>query len=117
MAAVHADRVPPLLAGEDAAHALQGPDHGARQGRGAAGLRMDRVGGLVQDDLVARLAPDPVGDLVAHGARRQEQGGLLAQQLGGLVLKPVRGRVSALLQRRPSQFPIVLSGFAHLANV
>ena len=78
---VAADRPAHLVGGEHPPLAGQGAEHHARErGRGAA-LEVQGVARLVEDDLVARLRMGPVGDLVAHGARGQEQRRVLAEQL------------------------------------
>ena len=83
---------------EHAAPARQRPHHQARERRRPAGFEMQRVGGLIENDLLPGPRPDPIGDLVAHGARGQEQGARLAQQFGDPVLQPVhRGILAALL--------------------
>src|SRR5688500_2237337 len=55
------------------------------------------MGGLVQDDLVPGPAMHRERDLVAHGARRQEQRRLLAKQLRHGVLEQVDGGILELL--------------------
>ena len=55
------------------------------------------MGGLVQNDLVSRPAVHRERHLVAHRARRQEERGLLAQQLGDRVLQLIHRRVLELL--------------------
>ncbi len=60
-------------------------------------------GGLVDDEVVFAAADRflaaaevrELGDQVAHRARRDEQPGLLAEQLGGAILEGVDGRVVA----------------------
>ena len=86
-----------LVGGEHAIWAVQHADHHARIGRGAAGLGVDDMGGLVGDDLVAQPAMDPDGGLVAHGAARHENRVFLAQDLANAVAQAVDGGILVLL--------------------
>ena len=97
--AVHgADRIGELLGRIDPGLAVESADHGAGERRRAAAFGGDDVGGAVADHLVAGAAMDQQRDLVAHGAGREEDGGLLAQQGRDARLKRVdRGVFAALL--------------------
>ena len=53
--------------------------------------------GVMQDHRLAGCHVQADADLVAHRPRRQEQGGLVPQQLGDPVLEAVDGRVEAAL--------------------
>jgi hypothetical protein len=55
------------------------------------------VSGAVEQHFVAGLGVDFDGDLVAHRTGRQEDGRLLAEQLGHHLLEQVDRRVLALL--------------------
>ena len=48
---------------------------------------MQHMAGLVEDDLLARLDPDAIGNSITHGAGRAKQGGFLAQQFAGHLLE------------------------------
>ena len=94
---VPADRPAHLVGSEHPPLAGQGAEHRARErGRGAA-LEVQGVARLMEDDLVARLRVGPVGDLVAHGARGQEQRRVLAEQLRDHGAELAHGRVLVAL--------------------
>ena len=57
----------------------------------------DHVALDADDDLVAGRAEVPQGELVGHRPRRDQQGGLGAQQGGDLLLQAVDARVLAVL--------------------
>ena len=60
-------------------------------------LGIDDVGGAVGDHLVAQPAMNADGDLVGHGAARQEDRVLLAQKLADALAQAVDGGVFHLL--------------------
>src|SRR3712207_6457063 len=64
---------------------------------GAARLEVDRMGGMVGQHLVAGAAVHPERDLVAHRARRQEDGHLLAEEVRDHLGQQVDRRVFAFL--------------------
>ena len=69
----------------------------AGQRAGSAALEMDRVRGVVRDDLLARPRVHAQRDLVAHRPRRQEDGRFFAQQLGHHLAEQVDGGILHLL--------------------
>ena len=69
----------------------------AGQRCGAAGFEMDRVRRLVRQHLLAVAAVDAERDLVAHGARRQKERRLLAEEVGDHLLEEIDRRVLVLL--------------------
>ena len=104
-----------LLRREDPAVAVERVDHQLRVLRGPARLGDDRVRRAVQDQLVAaRPRVQPERDLVAHRAARQEQRGLLPEQLGHALLEAVGRRVGEPLLvghlRRRDRLPHRLGG-------
>src|SRR3546814_5361725 len=70
-----------LRGGEHAALAIERPDLGAGEDGGARALEIEDVRSPVRQDFVARPAVQHDRDLIAHRARRQEDGVLLAEQL------------------------------------
>ena len=92
-----ADRFLDLLAGEHAIGTVDHADHDAGIGGGATRLGVDDVGRAVGDHLVAQPAVHADGDLVAHGAARQEHGVFLAQKFADLVAQAVDRGVFHLL--------------------
>ena len=92
-----ANRGPHLIGVEHAAIALEHADVGPRQGGDAARLGVHAVRPPIEDDLVARLAVDAIGHLVAHLARRKKNGVVLAQKLGHHGAKTVDRRILARL--------------------
>src|SRR6267142_2643547 len=65
--------------------------------RRATALEVDRMRRLVRQQLLAVAAVHAERDLVTHGARRQEERGLLAEELGDHLLEEIDGRVFELL--------------------
>ena len=83
---------------EGAARAVERGEHRAPQRRRAARLEAQRVGGAVQQHLVAAVAEvQAEADRVAHRARRQEDGGLVAEQLGDALAQRRDRRVGEAL--------------------
>jgi len=72
-----------------------GHDLDAAEGGGAARLGEEDVGVGVGDDLLSLPRTDQHADEVAHGSAGHEEGGLLAEPLGGDLLEAVDGRVLA----------------------
>jgi hypothetical protein len=69
----------------------------ARVGRGTSGLVPHGMGSLSNGDFVAGARQDPQSGLVRHRPGREEERGLLAEQLGDVVLEPVGRLVFAEL--------------------
>src|SRR3546814_18771737 len=72
---------PTRRSSELAALAIGRPDLGAGEDGGARALEIEDVRSPVRQDFVARPAVQHDPDLIAHRARRQEDGVLLAEQL------------------------------------
>src|SRR3546814_5123890 len=72
---------PTRRSSELAALAIERPDLGAGEDGGARALEIEDVRSPVRQDSVARPAVQHDRDLIAHRARRQEDGVLLAEQL------------------------------------
>ena len=68
-----------------------------REGRGRAHLPLHDVGAGVDEDLVAGFAEHAQRHLVAHRPGREEERGLLAEELGGVLLEAIDARVFARL--------------------
>jgi hypothetical protein len=64
---------------------------------GGAGFVPDDMRLVAHDDVVARPGQQLEAGLVRHGAARQEEGGLLAQEIGDPLLQPAHRRVLAVL--------------------
>lgn len=94
---VGADQGLDLRSGEDAVVGVDGADRCAAVNGRAAAFKVDRVAGRFDDDLVTGSAVDGVGDQIAHRAGREEEGGLLAGEVGDHVLKAVDAGVFAFL--------------------
>ncbi len=77
--------------------ALEGLHVHAGEGGGAARFEMDRVRRLVREHLLARPAMHAQGDLVAHRARRQEEGRLFAEKVRDHLLQEIDGGVLVFL--------------------
>ena len=105
-----ADRGLNLFAGEHPVGTVEHADHDAGIGGRAAGFGIDDVRGLVGDDLVTQAAMDSDGDLVAHGAARQEDRIFLAQELADPLAQPLDGGVFVFLLVADFGFG---HGFAH----
>src|SRR5262249_48732594 len=67
------------------------------QRAGAAALEVDRMRGVMRDDLLTRTRVDAERDLVAHGPGGKENRRLLAQQLGHHLAELVDSGVLELL--------------------
>ena len=80
---------------EDTVRAEDRADADAGQCRGPTALKVVAVRGVVADQLVARLGGRTDRDLVGHRPRRDEQGGLFAQEARHPLLQPVDSRVIA----------------------
>ena len=78
---------------EPAAAARQADGEEPGVGGGAAELVDEHVRVLLRDEHVARTAVQLEGDLVGHRGGRQEEGALLAEQLGDAFLQLVDRRV------------------------
>ena len=76
-----------LVPGKDAVLGLDGADHAAGEPRHHGQLVIEDVGAGIGDDLLAVLGEQLDGDGVAHGAGGDEQGGFLAGDLGGALLR------------------------------
>src|SRR6185369_16363356 len=59
-------------------------------------LEIEHMAPLFDDDFLPRLCMKPYSDLVAHAARRDEQSGLRAHDLGGPFLEANSRRVFAV---------------------
>jgi hypothetical protein len=70
--------------------------HSGERGR-AATLEVNGVRGVVGQHLLTGPAVHAQGDLVAHGPGGQEDGRLLAEQVGHHLLQEIHGRVLVLL--------------------
>ena len=86
-----------LFDGKDAVVAGDGADADPGQGRRCAAFDVDDMGQRVGDDLVAGAALRQNGDVVAHGARRQQKGRLLAHHRSDPFAQAIHGRVVAVL--------------------
>ncbi len=64
-----------------------------RQGRRCAGFVTQNVGALSRQQNVARPRQGSQRGLVAHGARRHEQRGLLSEQRSRCLLEPIHRRI------------------------
>ena len=83
------DRSAHLLGREHAALAQKPAHHHPGERRRSAGFGVNRMRRGREDDLVALAAVHARGDLVAHGARRQIDRGLLAQKIGDPLAQAV----------------------------
>ncbi len=79
--------------GENAAIAGDGAQLAAGEGGGHGHLPIQNVGERLADDLLAGLGVNADGDLVAHGAGGNEEGGFPAEDLGGAGFEAVDGGV------------------------
>ncbi len=79
------------------ARAVDRPHVDAGERRRPARLEVDRMRGVMRDHLFAGPRVHAQRDLVAHGARRQEHRGFLAEQLGDHLAEQIDGRVLELL--------------------
>ncbi len=84
-----------LLGGDDAPLALHRPEGEAGEDRARPSLVAVDVGQPVADHLVAGGGQEPQANLVGHGAAGGEEGCLLAQEVGHLLLEGVDGGVLA----------------------
>ena len=75
---------------------LDRPRQQARQRRHARHLVVEDVALRLEDDLGAGARVDVQRELVAHGARRDEERSLVPEDLGGLLLEAVDGRILAV---------------------
>ena len=75
--------------GEDPILAFDGPGLRPGQRRRPARLRREHMRHIGADDFVAGPAVHQHGDLIAHGPRRQEDGGFLAELLGNAILQRI----------------------------
>ncbi len=82
--------------GEDAAFGGDGAALAAGEGGGHGHLPVEDVGAGLADDLLAVLGVDADGDLVAHGAGGDEDGGLFAEDGGGRLFELIDGGVFAV---------------------
>src|SRR5262249_1188236 len=80
---------------EDAVFALDRAAGDAAQDRRSSRFVVVDMASQVAEDLIARLRMRPETDLIRHGARGHEQGGLLAEQRGDALLQTDNGRVLA----------------------
>src|SRR3546814_11996534 len=83
VAVLRPDRCARRLHRELPARAVEPLPLDAGEGSRAAALAIQDMRAAVRDDLLARSAEAVAGELVAHGARRQEQRRVLDHQLGG----------------------------------
>ena len=72
------------------------PCHAGVEGTGARLVEHQVLAGTHHDG-VARPGEDPQGDLIGHGPRRDEQGRLLAGQLGEGLLQEIDRRILSVL--------------------
>src|SRR6185295_11329183 len=59
-------------------------------------LHIEHVAALFDDYFLSGLCMKPHGNLIPHGARGNEQGGVLTEDLGGALLQPIRSWVFAV---------------------
>ena len=83
------DEVP----GEDAARGGDGPELAAGELGDHAHLPVEHVSARLADDLLAGAGVEADGDLVAHGAGGDEDGGFPGEDLGGARFEVVDGWV------------------------
>ncbi len=82
-----------VLPGEDAARRGDGAEGAAGEVGDHAHLPIEDVGAGLAEDLLPVLGVELDGDLIAHGAGRDEEGGLALEDLGGGALEAIDGGV------------------------
>ena len=97
VARARADRPFDLGGAELAALAIERIEHRQSECCGTASLGDDAMGGAIEDDLVARPAVHPIGDLVAHGARWQIDRFFLAEKVCDPLAELVHGWIEIRL--------------------